>query len=68
VLQKRGPGNHAIIIGCVASADRPGSRWNFPCFALQRFSRARMYRVLQRAQAKNHIALEAPREQEPAIR
>jgi hypothetical protein len=39
-----------------------------PRFALQRFSRARMYRVLQRAQAKNHIALEAPREQEPAIR
>ena len=27
---------------------------NFPCFALQRFNRARIYRVLQRAPANDH--------------
>ena len=31
---------------------------NFPCFALQRFNRARIYRVLQRAPANSHLFLE----------
>jgi hypothetical protein len=31
---------------------------NFHCFALQRFNRARIYRVLQRASANNRISLE----------
>ena len=31
---------------------------NFPCFALQRFNRARIYRVLQRAPAHSHLFLE----------
>jgi Glycosyl-4,4'-diaponeurosporenoate acyltransferase len=31
---------------------------NFPCFALQRFNRARIYRVLQRAPANSHLYLE----------
>ena len=29
---------------------------NFPCFALQRFNRARIYRMLQRAPGNDHIS------------